>query len=47
VNRVVNAEQVPSSLAYGPLTGPAVPQPSLKSSDFWAMGLHFGLEIRY
>ncbi|MCS6977523.1 MAG: BBP7 family outer membrane beta-barrel protein [Gemmatales bacterium] len=47
VNRVVNAEQVPSSLAFGPLTAPAVPQPSLKSSDFWAMGLHFGLEIRY
>lgn len=47
VDRVVNPEQVPSSLVFGPLTGPAVPQPSLRSGDFWAMGLHLGLEIRY
>jgi hypothetical protein len=47
VNRAVNPQQVPSSLAFGPLTGPAQPVNPFSTTDFWAMGLSLGLEIRY
>jgi hypothetical protein len=47
VDRNVNPQQVPSSLIYGPLTAPALPLPTMNKSDFWAMGLHLGLELRF
>jgi hypothetical protein len=47
VNRIVNPTQVPSSQAFGVAVGPAQPRSDLRSTDFWAQGLNFGLEFRY
>lgn len=48
VDRRINPSQAPAviGLPVG-LVGPAAPLPQLRSSDFWAHGLNFGLELRY
>jgi hypothetical protein len=47
VNRTVNPTQVPASLLYAPLTGPAQPRVPFDQTDFWAQGLNFSLELRF
>jgi Putative beta barrel porin-7 (BBP7) len=47
VSRLVNPTLIPSSQAFGIGVGPAVPQSPLKSTDYWAQGLNFGVEFRY
>ena len=47
IDRAVNAQQVPSSLLFGQVTGPIRPINPFRDSDFWAMGLSLGLELRY
>lgn len=47
INAVVNVTQAPSSASFGPLTGPAQPAPFFRQTDFWAQGLHLGLEVSY
>jgi hypothetical protein len=36
-----------TGLPPGPLVGPARPAFAFHSSDFWAQGLDFGVEVRY
>jgi hypothetical protein len=44
----LNGTQVPTnSQTLGRLIGAPIPQPSLRSSDFWAQGLNFGVEFRF
>jgi hypothetical protein len=47
IDRRVNLLQVPSSFAFGPLTGPKQPVPLLNDSRFWAQGVNFGLAFRF
>lgn len=47
VNQVVNKTQVPSSLSFGPLFGPAQPLTTNPSSQFWASGINVGAAVRY
>ena len=47
IDTTVNRTQVPSSLAFGPLVGPARPAFTFRESDFWAHGVSLGLECRY
>lgn len=46
LDRVVNPSQVP---AFGglSLSGPARPAPILQTTDFWAQGVNFGLDLRF
>jgi hypothetical protein len=47
IDRGINVTQLPSQVGPGTLVGPARPAPLLQSTDFWAQGVNFGLEIRY
>ena len=47
VNLNVNSTQIPTSLEFGPLVGPAQPSFSFHHSDFWAQGLNLGAEFRF
>jgi hypothetical protein len=47
IDLTVNPSQVPSNLSTVTAFGPARPAVSLRSTDFWAQGISFGLEIRY
>jgi len=43
IDRSLNLTQIPP----GVLAGPALPQFSMDTTDFWAQGVNFGLEYRY
>lgn len=43
----LSGTQIPTDTRYSPGTGPASPAVVLKSTDFWAQGVSFGLEFRY
>jgi hypothetical protein len=53
IDRVVNSTQLPQfdangrPVARGPLTGPPRPAFAFNSTDFFAHGLTFGMELRY
>ena len=47
IDRVVNPTQLPTAGAFVAGTTPTRPSFPFQSSDFWAQGLNFGLEIRY
>lgn len=47
INPFINLTQVPSSSTFGPLAGPAGPVPVFRQTDFWAQGLHLGVEVSY
>ena len=47
IDVAVNSTQVPTSVLFGPLTGPARPAFNFRQSDFWAQGLNLGLEFRF
>jgi hypothetical protein len=47
IDRTVNTSQVPTDPTFGTLTGPARPVVMPQSTDFWAQGLNFGLELRF
>jgi hypothetical protein len=47
INLNVNSTQIPTSLEFGPLAGPAQPSFSFRQSDFWAQGLNLGVEFRF
>jgi hypothetical protein len=48
VDRRINPSQAPAAIGLPvALVGPPAPLPQLRSSDFWAHGLNFGLELRY
>jgi Putative beta barrel porin-7 (BBP7) len=46
LDRVVNPSQVPAFGGLG-LSGPARPAPIFQTSDFWAQGINFGLDLRF
>lgn len=46
IDRNINPSQSPL-FGAGALTGPAVPNPLVSHSDFWAHGVSAGLELRY
>jgi hypothetical protein len=43
----VNTNRIPTSTTFNPSSAPALPAPVFRSSDFWAQGINFGIEIRY
>jgi hypothetical protein len=47
IDRGLNLTQVPTSQLFGTAAGPARPVFPLATTDFWAQGLSFGLEVRY
>ncbi len=47
IDRGVNVNAVPTSLTYGVPAGPARPAFAFHSTDFWAQGVNFGLEVRF
>jgi hypothetical protein len=47
IDPVVNVSQFPIRSGNGPLVGPARPAFNFDGTDFWAQGLHLGLELRY
>jgi hypothetical protein len=49
IDRGINPTQAPSIIGSqaGPLVGPARPAPIFHTSDFWAQGVSFGVELRY
>ncbi len=47
VDHAVNRTQLPTSLGFGPLVGPARPALPFRETDFWAQGANFGLAYRY
>jgi hypothetical protein len=47
IDRGVNVTQLPSQLGPGMLSGPPRPSVMLRSTDFWAQGISFGLEFRW
>ena len=47
VDTNVNLNLVPTSTTYGAAGGPARPALAFRSTDFFAHGVNFGLEIRY
>jgi hypothetical protein len=48
IDRTVNPSRVPSSIFSGPVPfGPAVPTGNVRSGDFWAQGVNFGIAFRY
>jgi hypothetical protein len=46
IDRAINPSQVAVFGGFG-LVGPARPAPIFSTSDFWAQGLNFGLEVQY
>jgi hypothetical protein len=47
IDRGLNPSEVSALVGKGPLYGPARPNFTLQSTDFWAQGLNFGLQFRY
>ncbi len=47
LDRSINKTQLPSSLSFGPLTGPVRPVTTLQNTDFWAQGINVGVAVRY
>src|SRR5262249_18176204 len=47
VSSNINTAFVPSLPTFNPGIGPALPHLSLPKDDFWAQGVHFGVEFRY
>jgi hypothetical protein len=47
IDPVVNVTQFPIRSGNGPLAGVARPAFTFDGTDFWAQGLHFGLELSY
>jgi hypothetical protein len=47
VNRVVNPTQVPSSVEFGSLLGPAQPTVPFRQTGYWAQGINLGLEFKF
>jgi hypothetical protein len=47
IDRTVNFTQVQIDPSFGPLTGAARPALTAHSTDFWAQGINFGIEIQY
>lgn len=47
IDRVVNPQLLPVTGTAGPVTGPARPSFVFKETDFWAQGVHVGLEVRF
>lgn len=47
MNPTITKTQLPSSLAFGPVAGPAQPIASAQPSNLWAQGFNAGFAIRY
>jgi hypothetical protein len=47
IDRVINPTLLPVNMAVGPPVGPARPSFTFHETDFWAQGIHVGLEYRY
>jgi hypothetical protein len=47
ISRTVNPALVPTSQTFGTVPTPALPAAQFKTTDFWAQGINFGLEVRY
>jgi hypothetical protein len=47
INLNVNSAFVPSSPNFGAGVGPNEPSRLTKRDEFWAQGIHFGIEFRY
>jgi Putative beta barrel porin-7 (BBP7) len=47
IDRVVNPTLLPTTQPTTGLIGPARPNFVFKETDFWAQGIHCGLEFRY
>jgi hypothetical protein len=47
INPLINPTQLPSSLRFSPLFGPAQPVATFQTRDFWAQGLTLGLVLRF
>jgi hypothetical protein len=47
IERGINVNQVPTSLSFGQPGGPPRPALIQRETDFWAHGLHIGLEFRF
>jgi hypothetical protein len=47
IDRVINVTQLPSVRGPGFVSQPLRPAPLFQSTDFWAQGINFGLELRY
>jgi Putative beta barrel porin-7 (BBP7) len=47
IDGTVNPTLVPTNLAFGTTGGPARPVGSVRTGDFWAQGIDFGIELRY
>lgn len=47
IDRGINPTQLTALVGQAPLTGPARPNFTFQSTDFWAQGLNFGLQFRY
>ena len=47
LQRAIDPRTVPSNLAYDPTVRGTAPQQAFVTSDFWALGLTAGFEIRY
>ena len=46
VDATINPGLVPSDVSYGTPGGPNRPGVTLRTSDFWAQGINFGIEIK-
>jgi hypothetical protein len=47
IDRVINPTQLPVTMPTGGLVGPARPSFTFKDTDFWAQGIHVGVEFRF
>ena len=47
INSIVNTSGVPTSPNYGAAGRPFVVQELFQQSDYWMMGINFGLQLRY
>ncbi|MHB1426646.1 MAG: BBP7 family outer membrane beta-barrel protein [Gemmataceae bacterium] len=47
IDRGLNPTELAALIGRGPLVGPARPNFTFQSTDFWAQGLNFGLQFRY
>lgn len=46
VDSTINPSLVPTDISYGTPGGPNRPGAALRTSDFWAQGINFGIEIK-
>jgi hypothetical protein len=47
VDEGLSGTQLPTDTRFNPGSGPARPTVLLRSTDFWAQGINFGMEFRY